>query len=80
MISRCYLCGGATEHRLVTAENWWGDDLALVENVPASVCSNCGEKYFDANICKQLDELRRKPPAAQRTVEVPIYEFESAAA
>jgi YgiT-type zinc finger domain-containing protein len=80
MISRCYLCGGGTEQRLVTAENWWGDDLALVENVPAWVCKDCGEKYFDAETCKQLDELRRKPPDAQRTVAVPVYTFASVGA
>ncbi len=80
MISRCYLCGGGTERQSVTAENWWGDDLALVENVPAWVCNNCGEKYFDSETCKQLDELRRKPPDAQRTVEVPVYAFTSAEA
>src|SRR5437867_76355 len=26
MVTRCYLCGGATERRLVTAENWWGEE------------------------------------------------------
>ena len=35
MVTRCYLCGGKTELRRITAENWWGDQLALVENVPA---------------------------------------------
>jgi YgiT-type zinc finger domain-containing protein len=77
MITRCYLCGGGIEQRLVTAENWWGDDLALVENVPAQVCKNCGERYFDAATCTQLDALRQKPPTAQRTVKVPVYAFAS---
>ncbi len=30
MVTRCYLCGGPTERRLVTAENWWGEALALI--------------------------------------------------
>jgi YgiT-type zinc finger domain-containing protein len=75
MISRCYLCGGKTTSQRVTAENWWGDELALVENVPAWVCENCGEQYFDAKISKQLDQLRLKPPESRRTVEVQVYEF-----
>jgi len=79
MVTQCHLCGGATESRNVTVENWWGDELALIENVPAWVCTSCGEPYFDATTCKQLDALRRRPPDARRKVEVPVYEFSSAA-
>ena len=74
-MTRCYLCGGETEHRLVTAENWWGDQLTLVEDVPAWVCEDCGESYFDAEVCKHLDRLRKAPPAARRTLEIPVYAF-----
>lgn len=79
MVTRCYLCGGATERRLVTAENWWGEELALVEGVPAWVCGDCGEQYFDAPTSRQLDRLRAAPPAARKTVAVPVYAFADAA-
>src|SRR5438105_14338762 len=49
MVTRCYLCGGRTERREVTAENWWGDARALVVHVPAWVCQRCGEVYFDTD-------------------------------
>lgn len=75
MVTKCYLCGGKTERRNVTAENWWGDELALVENVPAWVCGDCDEPYFDAATSKQLDQMRQKPPAEQRTMKVPVYTF-----
>ena len=79
MVTQCHLCGGKTESQRVTAENWWGGQLALVENVPAWICSDCGEKYFDADTCKQLDQLRRKPPDAERTLKIPVYSFRPAA-
>ncbi|MBM3942164.1 MAG: type II toxin-antitoxin system MqsA family antitoxin [SAR202 cluster bacterium] len=75
MVTRCYLCGGKTELKTVTAENWWGEKLILVENVPAWVCQDCGEQYFDAGVCQQLDQLRQSPPATRRTVRVPVYSF-----
>jgi YgiT-type zinc finger domain-containing protein len=75
MVTRCYLCGGRTELGRVTAENWWGGDLALVEDVPAWVCEDCGEAYFDAETCRELDRLRQVPPPARRTVEVPVYAY-----
>ena len=79
MVTRCYLCGGTTERRTITAENWWGEQLSLVENVPAWVCQQCGEAYFDADTSRQLDRLRQSPPPSARTVVVPVYPFVVAA-
>ena len=70
---QCYLCSGILEPGYVTAENWWGEELALIENVPALICQNCGEPVFDAATCKKLDELRKDP--APKTREVPVYSF-----
>jgi len=75
MVTRCYFCGGKTQQRSIRAENWWGETLAFVENVPAWVCEDCGEAYFEAETCKQLDRMRMAPPPARRTVEVPVYSF-----
>jgi YgiT-type zinc finger domain-containing protein len=63
---------------VVTAESWWGDELALVENVPAWVCEDCGEQYFDAETSQHLDRLRQSPPPVARTVAVPVYAFPAA--
>ena len=78
MVMRCYLCGGPTERRTVTAENWWGDALALVEGVPAWVCRDCGEQYFDTATSEQLERLRAAPPTVRKTVAVPVYVFADA--
>jgi YgiT-type zinc finger domain-containing protein len=75
LVTQCYFCGGKTVPRRVTAENWWGDELALVRGVPAWVCENCEEQYFDAAISKKLDQMRQAPPPAQDTVKVPVYVF-----
>jgi len=78
VVSRCYLCGRSTQRELVTAENWWGNDLALVEHVPAWVCQNCGEMYFDAETSRGLDRLHQEPPIVQRIVSVPVYAYAEA--
>ncbi|MBI3910331.1 MAG: type II toxin-antitoxin system MqsA family antitoxin [Armatimonadetes bacterium] len=78
MVTRCYLCGGQIERRRVTAEIRWGEELTLVEDVPAWVCGNCGEAYFDAATCTALDRLRQDHPPARRKVEVPVYAFSGA--
>lgn len=58
--------GGKTTKKLVTAENWWGNKLMLIENVPAWVCDNCGEQYFEPEVCEELDRLRQSPPANKK--------------
>ena len=75
MISKCFICGGKTTKKLVTAENWWGDKLTLIENVPAWVCENCGEQYFEPLVCEELDRLRKKPPVVTKIIQVPIINF-----
>lgn len=79
-MTRCCLCGGKPQRRSVTAENWWGDQLTLVEDVPAWVCEDYGEAYFDAEVCRQLDRLREAPPVARKTIEVPVYAFSNSVA
>lgn len=75
MVTRCYLCGGKVIRKRVTAENWWGDVLALIEDVPAMVCEQCGEVYFDSETAKELERLRQSAPKVQRTVKVPVYSY-----
>ncbi len=75
MVTRCYFCGGKTAPKRVTAENWWGENLFLVEDVPAMVCEDCGESYFDADTSLKLDRLREAPPEPWKTLQVPVYAF-----
>ena len=75
MITQCYFCGGTPVQKSITAENWWGDRLALVEDAPAWVCDTCGEVYFDAETARRFDDLRRRPPQEQRVVAIPVYAF-----
>lgn len=69
------MCGGKTTKKLVTAENWWGNEFMLIENVPAWVCDNCGEQYFEPKVCEELDRLRQAPPASKKMIKIPVYNF-----
>ncbi|AGL00735.1 type II toxin-antitoxin system MqsA family antitoxin [Desulfoscipio gibsoniae] len=75
MVTKCFQCGSSTVKKFITAENWWGNSLALVENVPAWVCENCGEQYFDAEVVKELDKMKDKQLKAKRFIQVPVYGF-----
>lgn len=77
-LSKCRLCGGKVEKHNVNVENWWGDTLTIVEDVPAWVCADCGEQYFDADTSIELDKMRSKAPSKpKRILQVPVYQYKA---
>ena len=54
MTESCYFCKGRVAQQSTSVDFWWGDDLKIIENVPAGVCTQCGEKYFDSPVYKQM--------------------------
>jgi YgiT-type zinc finger domain-containing protein len=58
----------------VRVEKWVNEKLIVIENVPALVCEECGEKYYDAETALKLDEFlyETKP---DRIIQVPVFEY-----
>jgi YgiT-type zinc finger domain-containing protein len=44
----------------------------IFEQVPARVCSRCGERYFSALVVREMDRLMRKRQQTIPTVPVPV--------
>lgn len=74
-MSDCYFCKGKTEIKNIDVDFRWGDRLYVVKNVPVEVCSQCGERYYSAEISKKLDELVKKDIKPQKTIVVPVYNW-----
>ena len=71
----CTFCRGRVQERLVTKACWWGDQLlAMVENVPAGVCDQCGERYYKAHILKEIEALLSNRETF-RSVEIRLGSF-----
>ncbi len=66
-------CPGEYEHREVVRAVQHGDQIIVVEHIPAEVCSVCGDVLFAPETIEQLDALRSSPPSPKRSV--PLYEF-----
>ena len=68
----CYFCNrGTLQERRVTVDFRWGDNLVIIENVPAKVCSECGERYYGARVVRQMEQLA-KEGRKEREVLVPV--------
>ena len=62
----------------MTKACWWGDQLvAIVENVPAGVCDQCGERYYEVYVLKEIEAMLSKKEAF-RLVKVRLGSFEPA--
>ena len=72
MLTRCYFCGGKVREQRVDVDFWWGDKLVISEGVPARVCQQCGEKFFGAEVYKEMESMvqREATPLARITVDV----------
>lgn len=71
----CEYCGGEIVEKRVTLHRKVKGNYVLIENVPAGVCSECGTRYFAANVLKTIEESVHGRKRADREVVVPVYAF-----
>jgi YgiT-type zinc finger domain-containing protein len=70
----CAVCGGKLEATTITHEEKRGRNRYVFQNVPAKVCTACGEIWMDEEVLQQIDQLIEYGVPA-RTVETPVYDF-----
>ncbi|TKS58926.1 MAG: hypothetical protein EWM72_02578 [Nitrospira sp.] len=75
MTQSCYFCKGKVVQQPTSVDFWWGDDLKIIENVPAGVCTQCGEKYLDSPVYKQMERLARGAGEAVRRFSVDVVRY-----
>lgn len=78
MSTECYFCKGRVVKEKVKVDFRWGRKLKVIEDVPAGVCQQCGEKYFHSSVYKSMEKLAasRAKPAARLTVDVVRFRME----
>jgi len=65
-MDRCYFCKGKVESKAIWHVHQWGDKIFIFKNVPAEVCTQCGETYFGPEGLEQMDRIVAAPPRSQR--------------
>jgi YgiT-type zinc finger domain-containing protein len=74
-IETCYFCTrGVLEEKRVTVDFRWGDKLTIIENVPAKVCNECGERYYAAKVVRQMEQLA-KEGRKEKELQVPVVSW-----
>jgi len=69
----CEYCNSAIVEKRVTVHRKGNGGYVLIENVPAGVCTECGTRYYAANVLKMIEESVRGKRQVEREVIVPVY-------
>ena len=70
---RCEYCGGSIAEKRVSLSRKAKGRYVMIERVPAGVCTECGTRYYSANVLKTIAETLRGRRKAKREVVMPVY-------
>ena len=75
----CPLCTSPNLNpALISSTFWQNERLIVVENIPATVCADCGEKYYTeavGDVIKAMLESGFPVAKADYFIRVPVFSF-----
>ncbi len=71
----CEFCDGFMAQNTIRACFNYKGDTIYVDNVPAWVCNQCHEIYYDAPVYKQLEDIAKHKDQIIRKLSFPLAEF-----
>jgi len=78
MSRECPVCHHVMDAKRIRHVQTWHDRVIVFENVPAEVCSRCGEVLFSGPVVDKLNSLLWSTEPAPRTIEAPVYDLSAA--
>lgn len=72
---KCAFCGGKVEKKRVTFSYEENDKHLFVENVPAEVCTVCGEKTYSPEVTDELLKFANEGVKPKKIIKVPVFDF-----
>ena len=71
----CVFCGGKLKKKKVTFLYENGDKNLFIENVPAEVCINCGEKTYSPEVSNELLKFAKENTKPIKIIKIPVFDF-----
>ena len=71
----CVFCGGKVESRKVVFSYENEEQFILVKNVPAEVCTRCGEKTYSPQITDEILKFAKHQFKPVKTIKIPVFDF-----
>ena len=74
-MTTCYFCKGKVTEGHIQHIHRWGEQVFILENVPAEICQQCGEVYFAPDVLAEMDKIALSKMKPKMTIQVPVYAF-----
>ncbi len=71
----CGVCQAELTRQLTNYTQLYQGRMIVVENVPAWVCEQCGEVYFDPDVVDRIQRLIWSDSKPTRFIETPVYDL-----
>ncbi|MBN1419321.1 MAG: type II toxin-antitoxin system MqsA family antitoxin [Planctomycetes bacterium] len=70
----CEECGAQTEAETTKTTFWVEQGLIVIEDIPARVCPQCGEIYYDDETSVAIQQIiAGRPLKPKSRITVPVY-------
>ena len=74
-MNRCRSCGGTLKDGRVTQAEEFSGKFAILENIPAQVCRQCGDGLFRPEVVEKIQQLVWSGATPDRIAQVPVYDL-----
>ena len=71
----CPFCKGEAKEQLIRYVQEYDGQVVIIENVPAHVCAQCGEKLIRPEVAEKIQRLVWERPSPKRSATVPVYDL-----
>lgn len=76
---KCHVCGSTESHIEQVSEVFKiQGSFYLVENIPATVCSRCGEEVFSRETTERVRVMLHQGDSPTRSVSLDVFSYEEA--
>jgi YgiT-type zinc finger domain-containing protein len=72
-MKECPFCKGPITIRRIEHVHRWQGNFYILRNVPAEVCTQCGEVFFAPKELGAMDDIVMRGRKPQEHLSVPVY-------
>ena len=72
-IKKCPLCGGEMKDGTTAIPFFINDKIIVIKDVPAEICSDCGEAYMKSSVAGRIETLLDRLEDLQSEMSIVHY-------
>jgi YgiT-type zinc finger domain-containing protein len=71
----CEFCDGQVEPQVILTSFHYMGKTIYVDGVPARVCRQCGERYFDGAVYERLEAIAKRSGRIKEAIQFPLAHY-----